>query len=174
LFCHGKQDIKRLAFDIITMELAHSIEIRVFCNQEESETDVVGGLRWLVSINLEEANVAIRKQSALGFNERRISIFEVTLEKKKHVKEALSSILQRLPDKQMERVKKQLDSRIDEHASFFLRFDKETLLKHKELLVTDSGNCYHVKIKIAAFPSTKEKAKAIMTELLSKLTSCEK
>lgn len=149
------------------MELAHSVAIRVFCNEEENENDIVSGLKWLIPINLEEEKVKIDAQTALGFSDRRIKILEVTLTKRKHIKAFLDNLVLEIPDTQRQVLLRQLGSRVDENAVFFVRFDKETVIKHRELLVTDSGDCYHARIKIAAFPSTKEKAMAIVGEMLS-------
>ncbi len=150
------------------MDIAHSVAIRVFCNENENENDVLSGMKLLLPLNLEEEKVAIRKQTALGFNDRKISIFEVALTKKRHVRAFLDNIARKIPDAQREMLLRQLGTRIDENSNFFVRFDKETLIKHGELIVTDSGNCYHARIKIAAFPSTKERAVAIAEGMLSK------
>ena len=47
---------------------------------------------------------------------------------------------------------------------FFIRLDKEKLLK-EDYEVTDSGECFHIKLHIAAFPSKR----AIALEAIEKL-----
>ncbi len=148
------------------MDVAHSVTVRVFCGQEENESEVVNGLKSLLPFDLEKEKIAIKRQNALGFGDRKISIFEVTLTKNRHVKAFLGTLLPKISatDKQM--LLRQLDSRIDDDANFFVRFEKETLAKRNELLLTDSGNCYHVRIKMAAYPSNKEKAMKLVKELI--------
>ncbi|MBI3036277.1 hypothetical protein HYY73_00765 [Candidatus Woesearchaeota archaeon] len=150
------------------MGIAHTVAIRVFCGQEENENEIVNGLKSLLPFDLEKEKILIRRQNALGFNDRKIVIFEAVLNKNRHVKAFLENILEKVsgPDKQM--LLRQLDSRVDDDANFFVRFEKETLAKHNELLVTDNGNCYHVKIKMAAYPSSKQAAIAVMKEVLEK------
>ena len=148
------------------MKIAHSVNIRVFCGEEENESGVIGGLKFLLPLDLEKEKIEITKQTAFGFSDRKISIFEVVLVKNGHIKAFLENLLTKISatDKQM--LLRQLDSRIDDDANFFIRFEKEILVKHRELLVTDSGNCYHVRIKVASFPSTKKAAMAVMEKVL--------
>ena len=47
---------------------------------------------------------------------------------------------------------KQIESRLDEELNFFLRLDKEKWVNEKEMKLTDSGKCFHIKISVAAFP----------------------
>ena len=148
------------------MGVAHSVTVRVFCGEEESESEVLNGLKSLMPFDLEKERIAINRQNALGFSDRKITIVEAVLTKKRHVKAFFDNLLEKIsaPDKQM--LLRQLDSRVDDDANFFVRLEKETLAKRNELLVTDGGNCYHVKIKIAAYPSSKENAIKLMKELI--------
>ncbi len=150
------------------MKIAHSASIRVFCGEEENESEVMNGLKSLLPFDLEKEKILVQRQTALGFGDRRIAIFEVILTKDRHVKAFLDSLLQKISATDRQMLLRQLDSRVDDEANFFVRFDKEALTKRNDLLVTDSGNCYHVKIKIAAYPSTKQKTIEVVKELLSK------
>lgn len=149
------------------MEISHSVSIRVFCSQEENEAEIVNGLKQLLPFDVEKEKITLQRQKALGFNDRKISILEVVLTKNKHVKAFLDNVLQKISatDKQM--LLRQLDSRIDDEANLFIRFDKQSLAGQNNLLITDTGNCYHVKIKIAAYPSTKEKAVEVVKRFLT-------
>ncbi len=151
-----------------TVGIAHSIAIRVFCGEEENESEVMSGLKSLLPFGLEKEKIMVRRQNALGFGDRRIAIFEVILTKDRHVKAFLDSLLPKISVTDRQMLLRQLDSRIDDEANFFIRFEKESLMKRNDLLVTDGGNCYHVKIKIAAYPSMKQKAIEVVKELLSR------
>lgn len=152
------------------MEIALSAAIRVFCGEEENEGEVVGGLKSLLPFDMEKEKIAIQKQTAFGFSDNKIKVFEVTLAKKRHAKAFLESMLAKISGTDRQMLLRQLDSRVDDNANFFVRFDKESLAKNGDLLVTDSGNCYHVRIKIAAYPSTKKAAAWIMEGVLKTKT----
>ena len=140
------------------MNIAHSVTIRVFCGQEENRDEIVCGLKFLLPFDLDKEKIAINRQIAFGFNERKIDIFEASLTKSRHANAFLENFLQKISEQDKNVLLRQLDSRVDDESNFFVRLEKETLAKRNELLLTDSGNCYHIKIKVACFPSTKESA----------------
>ena len=59
----------------------------------------------------------------------------------------------------------QKESRLDEDLNFFVRIDKEKWIDGKEMFLTDSGNCFHIKILIAAFPKKRENALKIVEKM---------
>ncbi|MBI2549564.1 hypothetical protein HYV83_00085 [Candidatus Woesearchaeota archaeon] len=150
------------------MEIAHSVAIRVFCREEENENEIVNGLKSLIPLDFEKEKIAVKKQTTLGFSDKKIAIFEVALTKNRHIKAFLENMLSKISGTDKQMLLRQLDSRVDDSANFFVRFEKETLAKRNELLVTDGGNCYHVKIKIAAYPSNKENAMKVVRKLLDR------
>ena len=149
------------------MNVAHSVTARVFCGEKENESEVLNGLKSLLPFDLEKEKIAIDRQNAFGFSDRKITIFEVVLTKNRQVKAFLDNLLPKISGTDKHMLQRQLNSRIDDDANFFVRLEKETLAKRNELLVTDGGNCYHVKIKMAAYPSSKENAIKLVKELLN-------
>lgn len=119
-------------------------------------------------LDFDKEKVIVRQKLAEGFNERKIRVIEATLTKERHIRTFIESLLGRLSEHDKNLLLAQLDSRIDDNANFFVRFEKENVAKNHSLLVTDGGNCYHVRIKVAAYPATKEKAIEAAKELLSK------
>ncbi len=140
------------------MNIAHSVTIRVFCGQGENRDAIVGGLKFLLPFDLDKEKIAINRQTAFGFNERKIDIFEASLTKGRHINAFFENLLGKLPEIQKQMLLSQLESRIDDEGNLFVRLEKERLAKHNDLVMVDSGNCYHIRIKIVAFPITKENA----------------
>ena len=140
------------------MNIAHSVTMRVFCGQEDNAEEVINGLKFLFPFDFEKEKIELHRHKVLGFNDRRIDVLEVMLTKNKHTNAFIDNMVQKISETDKQLLLRQLDSRVDDESSFFIRFDKESLVKRSDLLVTDSGSCYHLKIKIAAFPSTKDNA----------------
>jgi len=140
------------------MKLAHLIKFSVFSKQGDNETDVLNSFSSLIPFDLEEEKLELKTSTAEGFEHTKIKIFELTLTKEKHTTKFLKALINKLDDEQKQLIFKQAESRIDENLKFFLRFDKEKLVKENKLWITDEGNCFHIKISIAAFPATKENA----------------
>ena len=68
----------------------------------------------------------------------------------------LNNLVENLDEEQRKLILSQLESRLDDNLDFFLRFDKEEYLKNNKLKLTDSGNCFHIEMSIAAFPKKRE------------------
>lgn len=148
------------------MRLAHKVTVSVFCRPEDDEPEVLNKLSSLFPFNLEESKIKIRQQSALGFNERRIRIFDVALEKERHCNDFLNYLKEKLSDEQRELLFRQRNSRLDEELNFFIRLDKDRLVREGRLFITDRGNCYHIKISVAAFPAKRETALQVLEKYL--------
>ena len=138
------------------MKLANIIKVNVFCKSEDSEELILQRLRTFFPFSLEEEKIPIAGTKAAGFNEREIKVIEVVLEKDRHINAFLEHLAGMLSPEQKTLLIRQLDTRIDDDLDFFLRFDKDKLLNDNVLWITDGGNCFHIKVSIAAFPRKKE------------------
>lgn len=147
------------------MKLAHRIIISVFCKPEEDEGHIKASLLSLVPFNLEDEKVELKATNAKGFGNRTIKILEIDLEKEKHTALFLQYLNEILNAEQKRLLVRQINSRLDDELNFFIRLDKDRML-NKEYFVTDSGNCFHIKISIAAFPAKKENGIRIVKEIL--------
>ncbi len=132
--------------------LAHNIHITVFCKSEEDIEIIAKKLLFIVPFDIKEQKIELKKTNATGFNEKKIIILEIYLEKESHTNLFLNNLTKNLTDEQKSLIKKQADSRLDSEFNFFLRLDKSKLINEDKLWLTDKGDCYHIRIKIAAFP----------------------
>ena len=137
------------------MKLVHQACINVFIKEGENAEKIEETLTKLVPLNLEKEKITINKQSAAGLEDKKIMIEEIILTKQKHTTEFLKNLLNNLTSEQKELLLSQAESRLDEHLHFFIRLDKDKLLNN-EFEITDSGNCFHIKLSIAAFPAKRE------------------
>lgn len=147
------------------MKIAHYIKITVFVKPEDDEDKINNKLLDLIPFNLEKEKVELKQTKAKGFNEREINIFEINLVKDKHIELFLGSLINNLSKEAKELILKQADSRIDQDCNFFLRLSKDKLINANEYWITDQGNCFHIKVNIAAFPKKKEKALEIIDKI---------
>ncbi|MFP4112347.1 MAG: RNA-binding domain-containing protein [Candidatus Woesearchaeota archaeon] len=150
-------------------KIAHQIEVTVFSKEDEDGEQIKKGFLRLFPFDLSSEKVKLLEDTALGFNEKKIKIYKAILSKNRHTKQFLENLVSLMDKIDIEMVKKQLESRLDDHNHFFIRFDKKNWLE-KKTKITDKGNCYHIKISVAAFPATRDNAKAIIEKLLNKET----
>ena len=151
------------------MKIAHQIKITVFSYEKHNEDPnlALEKLLQLVPFNAKDEKISLNKTEAHGFNEKKIIIFEILLEKEKHTNKFLENLIGKLNIHQKNTILEQLESRLDDNLSFFLRFDKEEYIKNGRLALTDSGNCFHIEIGIAAFPRRKEAAIGVARGIFS-------
>ena len=147
--------------------LAHTICITVFCKPEEDIGLITEKLLFLAPFDLKKEKIKLKKRTAVGFNNRKIIILEVYLKKESHTNLFLTHLVKKLTDEQKLLIKKQAESRIDDELNLFLRLDKIRLINENKLLLTDKGDCFHIKIKIAAFPHKREAALKIIDKIFS-------
>ena len=53
-------------------------------------------------------------------------------------------------------IENQIESRLNDDGFFFIRLDKRLLIQNIFKL-TEAGDCFHIKVKIAAYPASKER-----------------
>lgn len=147
------------------MKQIHHIWLTVYCKPEDKEEDILTNLIGFFPFSLEEEKIKINRKSAITSEEREIVILQVHLEKTRHIKKFIEYLKGILDDQQKDLLLKQKESRLDESNHFFVRFDKDKLIDKGKYILTDKGNCYHLKISIAAFPATNENAFKIVEEI---------
>ena len=150
------------------MKYFHSIKLTVFSYEHENSEEIFSSFLKFLPFDLEKNKSVVIKRNASGFNESKITIFEVILKKTNPVNQFIEFILKGLDEVQKEALVQQLESRLDENLDFFIRFDKEEWLKNGKLELTDSGKCFHLKMSVAAFPRKREIALRLVRELLER------
>lgn len=146
--------------------IAHTLVIEVFVLPYENIPEIRDKFIQLFPFDLEEEEIELEEDTAIGFNQKKIKIFRVNLSKRRHVRSFLLDMVENLEDETKDLILSQAERRLDENFNFFLRFDKNILLNENVFQLTERGDCIFIKFKIAAFPKNKENALDIIEELL--------
>lgn len=145
------------------MKLAHNVRMTVFIKPEENEQLLKEKLISLVPFSLEEEKLILKRTTAQGFGQKQIIIYELMLEKEKHTNAFLKFLTSKLDEPQKKMLVRQ-DNRMDDKFDFFIRLDKESLLNN-QINITDCGECFHIRIAIAAFPRKREVALEVVKRI---------
>ena len=148
--------------------LVHSIETRVFEKDASCISDIYDSFSELLPIDFDKEKIVVQHKQAVGFGQNIIHILSMNIHKYRHIWLLIQNIFQNLSRRDVEKICEQRDLRLDDHGYFFIRLDKKLLLDGVYKL-TEQGNCFHFKIKMAAFPSTRENAMISLEELLRKM-----
>ena len=151
------------------MKLFHNATISVFSHEKDNEnlTAIEQAFSLLVPLNFTNEKIAVKKITATGFSERKIFIFELHLQKERHISAFIDRLKSSLCEIDKQKIQIQLDTRLDEELFFFLRFDKWDLIERKELHLTESGDCFHIKLSVAAFPKKRGVAMGLLRKLFN-------
>lgn len=146
------------------MNYAHNVIVTVFAKEEENTEEIITGLKRLFPFNLADEKLKIRQETAAGVNDNKIAIFTITLEKARPMNQFLQNLNEKLTAEQKELLLEQKESRLDEELIFYIRLCKKDLINGKYEL-TDGGDCYHIRIHIAAFPAKRGPALEIIEKI---------
>jgi len=148
------------------MRWAHKITLTAFAKPEEDVEGIKEGILALVPFDLEEAKIELQEQKAKGFNERTVMIFTVKLTKVSHTNDFLQFLLDNLKEEQKELLISQAESRLDTHHDYFIRVDKQRWMSKQEIWLTDTGDCFHIKLTLAVFPKKRQGALDLIERFL--------
>lgn len=136
------------------MKRVHNITFTIFIKPKEDKEERKKQFLSLISLDLEKEKIRLKETTNTGFNDKKIVILEVRLEKERHTNAFIDFLVENLSGAQKQQILAQ-SNRLDDQCDFFLRFKKDPLPK---LVLTEKGDCVHVKMSIAAFPKKKENA----------------
>ena len=145
------------------MKIANNVNVRVFCKEGENKNLILEKLKLLLPFDPEKEKIKISEQVARGFGEQTICVIKAELTKERHVNVFLQNLISKLGNEKATLLE-QIDSRLDDSLNFFIRLDKDMMLKDRFVL-TDSGRCYHVRISVASFPKSREKGLAVLKQM---------
>jgi len=149
------------------MKQFHNLTVNVFIKPEEDYDSVYSAFINLFPFNLKDEKIAVQTVMASSFEDRKIKIESVKLDKTRHIVSLLRFVFEKLGLSGVQTLLDQLETRVDDEMCFFFRLDKKKLLEGKFEL-TDTGDCYHFKCHAACYPRNIETAKNIVSEFLQK------
>ncbi|MFC4551289.1 MULTISPECIES: RNA-binding protein [Halorussus] len=135
----------------------HYVDLRTFCYATEDDKRVEQALRTFLPEEFE-----VERTESEGHHGDRIVVFSARVERADEMRHVLSKLAD-LPD--VESVLDELDDRVDDNCSLFLRLDKQAAYRGQVAL----GEGITLRAKVEAYPAKKEKAVENARETLSEL-----
>ena len=148
-------------------KLIHSIQITILEKNEDDLEKKYDVLLFIFPADYKKECIDINHENFEGLQKNTIHSISLTTTKERHNKSLSESLFSKLSDEIKKQLLDQIDSRLDDQGNFYIRFDKQELMK-KSFQLTDSGNCVHIKIKMAAFPAKREQFKKSVGLLIKK------
>ena len=134
-----------------------------FAHATEDEERVFSVLKTLLP-----EGVGVRRLKLEGHHGNPIVNLEAKVGRRKLLREFWQRVLTKLRAGELEKLSKIVPERVNGDCFFYLRFDKQ-LAHAGELVLTDSGDAIHLKLKVSAYPARRE----VAVELLEKFMRAE-
>ena len=147
-------------------KLVHNISVNVFEKDPEQIDESLMVFHRLLPLDFKKEKIEVQHEKVEGFYKKIIYILTLKTEKNRHNTLVLDSIFSHLSSMDIQRLASELPTRIDDNGFFYIRLDKQSLLKN-EYKITEKGDCFHVKIKLVSFPACFEGYLKTATTLLS-------
>jgi len=138
--------------------LIDKVSFRAFVAATEDEVRVREALAVFVPLD------RITKVSASGHFGNEIHILEAAL-KRKEAAAFISILCEQLPSEDLQRLRSEIQDRLEGESHFHMRLDKQAAYKGL-LLLTDSKDALDITILVKTFPARREAAIKILSELL--------
>jgi RNA binding exosome subunit len=136
----------------------HRLTIRAFVAATEDEERVRKAMALFVPED------SISTTCVTGYYGNKITILEAEMDKKKGLP-FFKIIKEQLPQPEMDRLKVEIEKRVDDNCRFYLRFDKQAAYMG-EVHLMESGDTIDVCAHIESYPAKPAKAAKIIGELL--------
>ncbi|WP_227354280.1 RNA-binding protein [Haladaptatus salinisoli] len=124
----------------------HYVDLRAFCYDTEDDQRVEAALRTFLPEEFE-----VTRATSEGHHGDRILVLSARVETADEMRHVLDK-LRELPD--IERVRDELDQRVDENCSFFVSLDKQAAYRGR----VELGQGITLRAKVEAYPAKKDAA----------------
>lgn len=141
------------------MKFFHSMTFRIFVYFDDDYFEIKESLSNLLKTVQEPKKIVIEEQTAKGFDDNKIVILKTTLTKSVQINELVKKIAKET------NLKTELENRLSDDLNIYLRLKKDEFTNN-EFKLTDSGDCVHITISVAAYPKTIESAKNSIKEFV--------
>ena len=141
------------------MKFFHSMTFRIFVYFDDDYFEIKESLSNLLKTVQEPKKIVIEEQTAKGFDDNKIVILKTTLTKSVQINELVKKITKET------NLKTELENRLSDDLNIYLRLKKDEFTNN-EFKLTDSGDCVHITISVAAYPKTIESAKNSIKEFV--------
>ena len=120
--------------------------------------------RRLLPLDFDKEKMRVAEENAESFEGRKIKILTLEVSKEAHTNLFIKTLKDLIGADQCQTLLEQRWSRLDDELYFYIRLEKDALLENKYIL-TDGGDCFHIRMHIAAFPKDREKALKVVEEI---------
>ena len=134
---------------------AHHVRLTTFIQATEDEDKVLEAIATFIPDEIDEDDVLFDIDETRGFFGNPIKVINVEIKRSRAVRQFLEHFKELLSEKDRRYLLENLDEKIDEEGTFYVRFNKQKAYLG-EAEIDEGADVVQVRIKVKAFPMRKE------------------
>ncbi|WP_297519828.1 RNA-binding protein [Thermococcus sp.] len=134
---------------------AHHVRLTTFIQATEDEDKVLDAIATFIPDEIDEDDVLFDIDETRGFFGNPIKVINVEIKRSRAVRQFLEHFKELLSEKDRRYLLENLDEKIDEEGTFYVRFNKQKAYLG-EAEIDEGADVVQVRIKVKAFPMRKE------------------
>lgn len=138
-----------------------SVSISTIIHSTESREKIENALRLFIPKGVE-----LEDSEAEGHYGDSKIILSADIERRPHMREFWDKVMKNLSQEDKNWLLDNAIDRIGDDCRLYLRFDKQTAVTDEKLALSDSGDVFHIRINISAYPAKREIAIEKMKEFI--------
>ncbi|CAD7774360.1 RNA-binding protein [Candidatus Methanoperedenaceae archaeon GB50] len=139
----------------------HYVLLHAIVHSTEEIGRVISALRFLLQADDDDV---VSQSRVKGHYGNEMVLLEAKLTKSKDIRRFLDIISDQLPPSDLSRLRSEMSERVDDECVLHIRFDKQEAFMGR-LALAKRGDVISARLKIKAYPASKENALGIISEL---------
>ncbi|MHC1571336.1 MAG: RNA-binding domain-containing protein [Methanosarcinales archaeon] len=139
----------------------HYVLLHAIVHSTEEIGRVVSALRFLLQVDDDDV---VSKSRVKGHYGNEMVLLEAKLTNRQDIRRFLDLISDQLPPSDLSRLRSEMSERVDDECVLHIRFDKQEAFMGR-LALAKRGDVISARLKIKAYPASKENALSVISEL---------
>ena len=139
----------------------HYVLLHAIVHSTEEIGRVISALRFLLQVDDDDV---VSQSRVKGHYGNEMVLLEAKLTNSKDIRRFLDLISDQLPPSDLSRLRSEMSERVDDECVLHIRFDKQEAFMGR-LALAKRGDVISARLKIKAYPASKESALGIISEL---------
>lgn len=132
----------------------HNITVRVILKKEAEVESFLTFFGEMLPVDHEKCRIDLRNEIIRGLEDTPLHVLTMKLRRNRYVELLLHTLFSKFGVEIREKLRVGGPKMMDEKGAFFIRLDRQSLLgDQRSYILTNSGDCVHFKIRLAAFPN---------------------
>lgn len=145
------------------MKVLHEVLATVFIKAEDKREDVLAALKELFPFEV------VPELETVELSKGKMEVAKVSIKRDAQTNAFLRKFRELMGEVQLNAIASQADRLHEDEEDFnwYVRLDKRSWIGERKAVITESGECFHLRFTLAVFPKKLETARALALKLFA-------